>query len=71
MTAPQQPHEVPGDARPVVRVDTRRRVSLAKNTRVKPGDLFFINVGTDGTITLTPAAAVPTWAITTDEPNRD
>lgn len=59
MNAPQHPPGVPGDARPVVRVDSRRRVSLARNSRVNPGDLFFFNVAADGTITLSPATAVP------------
>lgn len=65
MNVPQHPPGVPGDKRPVVRVDVRRRVSLARNTRVQSGDLFFINVGNDGVITLTPARAVPEWAIDT------
>ncbi len=54
MTAPQTPHEVPGDARPVVKIDSRRRVSLARVTRVRPGDQFFITVQADGAIHLTP-----------------
>jgi hypothetical protein len=55
MTAPQTPHGVPGDARPVVRVDIRRRVSLGRNTRVQPGDMFFVTVTDDGEIHLKPA----------------
>lgn len=60
MTAPQTPYGVPGDARPVVRVDIRRRVSLGRSTRVKPGDLYFIRVDDDGEIHLKPAASYGT-----------
>lgn len=58
MTA-EQPQPVQFDARPIVRVDIRRRVSLGKVTRVQPGDTFLIEVGADGIIRLTPAVAAP------------
>lgn len=43
--------------RPIVRADTRRRVTLPKH--VEPGDRYFIDVQPDGTISLTPAVVVP------------
>ncbi len=48
----------PGDNRPHVRVDTRRRVTLPK-AAASPGQMFIIDVREDGDIVLTPAVAVP------------
>lgn len=42
---------------PIVRVDTRHRVSLGKDAPV--GSLYLYQVGDDGVIVLTPAVAVP------------
>jgi hypothetical protein len=42
-----------------VRVDHRGRISLGKAARVSPGDVFFIDVEADGSITLSPATVVP------------
>lgn len=52
--------------RPTVVADSRGRVSLVKYGGVKPRQMFFIAVASDGVVTLTPATAVPAWAI--DEP---
>jgi hypothetical protein len=50
--------------RPVVVADNRGRVSLTKHAGIKPGQMFFISLDAEsGVISLTPAVAVPLWAV--------
>lgn len=51
------------EKRPIVKADSRGRVSLTKHASVTPGQMFFIDVRSDGVIELTPAQAVPVWAV--------
>lgn len=67
-TLPVSPERAPAPLH--ARVDTRRRVLLPK-LAAEPGDLFFIDVRDDGSITLVRAATVPIGTLGHNDPAAD
>lgn len=55
--------------RTIVEVDSRRRISFAKVIKdIKPGDVFWVEKGSDGVIVLRPMKILPAAAL--DAPGR-
>ena len=55
---------------PIVRADSRHRVSLGKEA-APAGKLFLFQVADDGVITLTPAVAIPIGTLGLNDPTAD